>query len=95
MYIGKFQYSNSFGVRSLEDGQEKPLEQDTIMGIASCTKLLTSIAALQCIEKGLLKLDEDVVKVLPEFKDVEVVSGAEETTGELKIKKATKAITLR
>ena len=95
MGVGKFQYSNSFGVRALEDGQENRLEQNAIMGIASCTKLLTSIAVLQCVEKGLLKLDEDVVRVLPEFKDVEVVSGADETTGELTIEKATKAITLR
>ncbi len=65
------------------------------MGIASCTKLLTSIAALQCVERGLLKLDEDVVRVLPEFKDIDIITGSDESTGELKFKKATKAITLR
>ncbi len=65
------------------------------MGLASCTKLLTSIAALQCVERGLLQLDEDVVRVLPEFKDIEIISEAYEPPGELKFKKATKAVTLR
>ncbi len=65
------------------------------MSIASCTKLLTAIAVLQCVERGLLHLDEDVVRVLPEFKDIEVITGADESTGELKIQKATKVMTLR
>ncbi len=95
IFLGKFRYSKSFGVRSLEDGHQEPLEQDAIMGLASCTKLLTSIAALQCVERGLLQLDEDVVRVLPEFKDIEIISEADEPPGELKFKKATKAITLR
>ncbi len=55
------------------------------MGLASCTKLLTSIAALQCVERGLLQLDEDVVRVLPEFKDIEIISEADEPPGELKL----------
>lgn len=33
------------------------------MWIASCTKLLTSLAALQCVERGLLTVDGDFSKV--------------------------------
>lgn len=38
------------------------------------TKLMTTVAALQCVEKGLIKLDDDVTdEVLPEFRDVQVL----------------------
>lgn len=33
------------------------------MWIASCTKLLTSLAALQCVERGLLTVDGDISKI--------------------------------
>jgi len=45
------------------------------MWIASCTKLMTSIAAMQCVERGLLKLDDGIYDVLPEFKGMPVIKG--------------------
>jgi CubicO group peptidase (beta-lactamase class C family) len=65
------------------------------MWLASSTKLMTSIAALQCVERGLFKLDEDVTRLLPEFKDVEILRGFEEGTEKPILVKATKTITLR
>jgi CubicO group peptidase (beta-lactamase class C family) len=47
---------------------------DTVCWIASCTKLMTTIAVMQCVEKGLLNLDDDVSEThLPEFKDAQVL----------------------
>lgn len=43
--------------------------------IASCTKLITSIAAMQCVERGLLSLDAGVYEILPELKDRDIVTG--------------------
>jgi len=33
---------------------------DTLLSTASCTKLMTSIAAMQCVERGQASLDMDV-----------------------------------
>ncbi|KAI0169814.1 beta-lactamase family protein [Hypoxylon sp. FL1284] len=40
---------------------------DTVMEISSMSKLPTSIAALQLVEKGLVTLDEDVSHLIPAF----------------------------
>lgn len=45
--------------------------------MAACTKLMTAIAVLQSVEWGLFNLDEDVAGILPELKDVEIISRAE------------------
>jgi CubicO group peptidase (beta-lactamase class C family) len=45
--------------------------------MASCTKLQTTIAALQCIDRGLVALDDDVRYILTELKDVKILAGYE------------------
>lgn len=67
---------------------------DTTFWIASCTKLATSIAALQAVEKGLLDLDADISNILPEWKEPEILTGFS-SAGQPQLKKATKMITLR
>lgn len=38
------------------------------------TKLLTTVAAMQCVERGLINFDDDVAEmILPEFRGVEVL----------------------
>lgn len=54
---------------------QSPLQLDTVMWIASCTKVVTSIAAMQCCERGLLSLDEPIYPVLPEFLGIPVIKG--------------------
>ena len=68
---------------------------DTIMLIASCTKLMTSIAALQCVERGLVTLDTDVAEILPELAAQGVLTGFDEATGEPIINKRQNTMTLR
>lgn len=53
-----------------------------MMWYASCTKLITSIAAMQCVERGLLKLDDDVSEILPELKGLQILTGFEEDADE-------------
>jgi CubicO group peptidase (beta-lactamase class C family) len=87
---GKFQYQKAFG-------QKSPTEEmrlDTTFIMASCTKLLTSIAALQCVERGQIALDVDLAPVIPEFKDIEVLTGFTDA-GEPVLKRAENKITLR
>lgn len=58
------------------------MELDAVMWYASCTKLITSIAAMQCVERGLLKLDDDVSEILPELKGLQILTGFEEDADE-------------
>ncbi|KAK7470288.1 hypothetical protein VKT23_001720 [Stygiomarasmius scandens] len=51
------------------------------MWITSCTKLVTSVAALQMVEKGLVGLDEDIGRGLTEWKSPGILEGLEEDTG--------------
>jgi CubicO group peptidase (beta-lactamase class C family) len=72
-----------------------PIDLDSTFILASCTKLMTSISALQCVERGLFGLDVDVSSVLPELKDIQIITGFDESTGEAIMKKAENKITLR
>jgi len=92
---GAFEYKRAFGKSTLKKGSEKPLELDAAFVIASCTKLMTTIAALQCVERGQIGLDDDVSTVLHELAGIEILTGFEEKTGKPILKKAEKKITLR
>jgi CubicO group peptidase (beta-lactamase class C family) len=65
------------------------------MWIASCTKLATSVAAMQLVEKGLVDLDEDITRILFEWKDIQILAGFEEGTGKPILKSANRNMTLR
>jgi CubicO group peptidase (beta-lactamase class C family) len=71
------------------------MQLDTVCFIASMTKLVTSICAMQCVERGLIGLDDDISNVLLEWKDVEVLEGFEEGSGKPVLRKAVNQITLR
>jgi CubicO group peptidase (beta-lactamase class C family) len=72
-----------------------PINEDSTFWIASCTKLFTTVAAMQCVEKGLITLDEDISRILPEWSSPDILTGFDKESGEPLLKKATKKITLR
>jgi CubicO group peptidase (beta-lactamase class C family) len=73
----------------------EPLTPDTTMWIASNTKLMTAISALQCVERGLLSLDDDISNILEEWKTPGILIGFEDDTGKPIVKEAKNKITLR
>lgn len=48
---------------------------DTVMELASVTKLVTTIAALQLVERGDLSLDQNVEDIIPAFSKLNVLDG--------------------
>lgn len=46
------------GMKGIGSGGDKPMDMDTVFWIASCTKLLATIACMQAVEMGILKLDD-------------------------------------
>ena len=90
---GKELLRHAFGKTSLED-DARPFDYDTTFWIASSTKLFTSIAALQCVAKDLLKLDDDISNVLSEWKDPQILTGFDDA-GKPQLIPAKEKITLR
>ncbi|WP_263250518.1 serine hydrolase domain-containing protein [Saccharopolyspora rosea] len=65
--VGKeLRYADAQGTE-LPPDQQEPVRPDTIFDIASFTKLFTSIAAVQEIDAGRVRLDAPVAEYLPEF----------------------------
>src|SRR3954452_5377658 len=48
---------------------------DTVFRIASMTKAMTSVAALQLVERGELALEQPVAELIPAFGDLQVLEG--------------------
>ena len=69
---------------------------DSTFQIASCTKLMTTICALQCVERGLFTLDssEDLARLLPELASPKIIVGKDDKD-EIIVKSASQKITMR
>lgn len=68
-----FTYKHAVGKSHYpEDGA---IKEDAVFLLASQTKLLTTIAALQVVERGLFGLDEDLSEQLPELGGQQIIQG--------------------
>ena len=70
---GSTVHSSVYGSRDLEAGL--PVEPDTLWRIYSMTKPVTAVATMQLYEQGLLRLNDEVSRYLPEFTDMRVLVG--------------------
>ncbi len=52
-----------------------PMTGDTIFAIASMTKAITSVAAMQLVEEGALALDQEAREVVPDIATLQVLDG--------------------
>jgi CubicO group peptidase (beta-lactamase class C family) len=67
---GKLIYFEAFGFRDKAAGV--PMTKDTIFNIASMTKPMAAVAALQLYEQGKLLVDDPVSAYFPKFADMQV-----------------------
>jgi CubicO group peptidase (beta-lactamase class C family) len=74
---GSFQYSHAAGKTSAEE-DAADIQDDAVFLLASQTKLLTAVAALQIVERGLIAFDDDVAEILPELAEQKVLTGFDE-----------------
>jgi methyl acetate hydrolase len=65
-------------------GADEPVTPDTMLRIASMTKMVTTVAALQQVERGNLDLDAPVETYCPSFADVQVLEGFDGDTPRLR-----------
>jgi methyl acetate hydrolase len=66
-------YHGAFGLRDSES--RTPVTTQSIFRIASMTKAVTAVSAMQLVERGKLKLDDPVGKYLPELAQLQVLDG--------------------
>ncbi|KAL2810072.1 beta-lactamase/transpeptidase-like protein [Aspergillus granulosus] len=90
---GTFTYKTAIGTRTTLSGIALPLETSDILFLASATKFLATIAALQCVEDGLLTLTGDLSKHAPELTSKQVLTGFTEE-GEPIVEEPDRQITL-
>ena len=62
---GDIAHHSTYGVRSFES--KEPFAEDTVVRLYSMTKPLTTIAAMQLVEQGLVQLKDPVAKFIPAF----------------------------
>ncbi|KAI4253204.1 MAG: hypothetical protein LQ352_003823 [Teloschistes flavicans] len=92
--IGHFIYDKALGTRTLLSGEKIPQRLDDILFLASATKLVTTIAAMQCVEQGLLTLTGDLSSITPELAAKQVIIGFSEDGETPLLEPAARPITL-
>ncbi|THV08214.1 beta-lactamase/transpeptidase-like protein [Dendrothele bispora CBS 962.96] len=86
-------FHETFGLQSL-DPDSPPMSKENTFWIASCTKLITAVAVLQLVEQGAVSLDEDITRIIHEWKDQQVLDGFDEA-GKPIVRKMKGTMTLR
>ena len=86
-------YNEGFGKSSTL--RNTPMAKDTIFNMASMTKPVTSAAIMLLVDEGKLKLDDDVAKYLPKWKDPLVISKFNEADASYETRPAKRPITIR
>jgi CubicO group peptidase (beta-lactamase class C family) len=67
---GELAHHSTYGLRNLE--QATPFTDDTVVRLYSMTKPLTTLAAMQLVEEGVLQLKDPVAKYVPSFAHTQV-----------------------
>lgn len=80
------------GARGVAD--PTPMDPDAVFWIASCTKAITSAAALRLVEQGALDLDEPVGVRIPALAEPQVLDGTG-PDGRPRLRAARRPLTLR
>ncbi|PNS21796.1 hypothetical protein CAC42_394 [Sphaceloma murrayae] len=73
---GKLNYAKAFGKTSAADNAQD-FKLNTVLQIASMTKLLTTISVLQLVEQGKVGLDDDMNKHIPELVEQGVIQSVD------------------
>jgi methyl acetate hydrolase len=90
---GRMVYEGGLGTRDAASGL--PIGASSIFAIASMTKPIATVAVMQLVEQGKLKLDEPAWRYLPQLARLQVLEGFDGVTGKPQLRPAVKPVTLR
>ncbi|WP_374588948.1 serine hydrolase domain-containing protein [Novosphingobium sp.] len=85
-------FSSALGVIDTESN--RPVAEDTPFQIASMTKALASVAAMQQVEAGRLDLDAPIGDLVPDLANAQVLTGFD-ADGKPQLRPAARPVTLR
>ena len=85
-------YEGAFGKREI--GRDADMTLDTVVWIASMSKAITSVAAMQLVEQGRIGLDEPLSERLPNLAGIQVLEGFDDA-GAPRLRPPRRPITLR
>jgi CubicO group peptidase (beta-lactamase class C family) len=85
-------YQGASGMRDI--ATKVPMTSDSVFWLASMTKAVTSVAAMQLVEQGLLALDAPVAEILPLLASPQVLDGFD-AAGAAILRPARTTMTLR
>ncbi len=85
-------FSSALGVTDTESN--RPVAEDTPFQIASMTKALASVAAMQQVEAGRLDLDAPIGDLVPDLANAQVLTGFD-ADGKPQLRPAARPVTLR
>jgi len=77
-----------------DDDKSLPMQTDSIFAIASMTKLITTVSALQLVDSGQISLDQGIDEYLPEIHGIQILEGFD-SDDEPIFKKASRSPTVR
>lgn len=89
---GEQLYSLCEGTLSQESNIK--VDFDSVYGMASLSKLMTTVAIMICVERGQISLDDDIAPILPDLGSLPVLDGVD-SEGRCLTRPRTKTITLR
>lgn len=86
-------YQGAAGKRDVRGNA--PMTGDSVFRIASMTKPITSVAVMQLVERGLVKLDEPASMYLPELSQIQVLESFDPKTRQSKLRPPKTALTVK
>jgi methyl acetate hydrolase len=86
-------YQGVFGKADVAGG--RPMTADALFRIASMTKAVTSVAAMQLYEQGRFTLDDPADRYLPELANLMVFESFDQANGAYKVRPAARKVTIR
>lgn len=89
---GKLVSLQAHGLADLET--QRVIRVDDLFQLQSMTKPIATVAALQLIERGLLRLSDSVAMFLPEFADLQVAVAREGAPGDFDLVQAARPMTI-
>ena len=74
---GNVIYERAAGKADFKASDAKPLRIDSLHWIASMTKVVTAVAVMQLVERGVISLDDDIREKVPELRNIQILEDME------------------
>lgn len=76
-FLDQVLHSTTYGTQNVDASGDSVTER-SMFWCASMTKIVTAVAVMVAVEKGLVGLDDDVGAILPELAEPEIIVGFED-----------------